>query len=276
MKFFLLLLTFLFSLNGFSQTNNAEISQENEQIKVLSLEKEPIKDDYINYVDVIYSNQKASYIKIYLREITQFNGLDEDHKYYDLNFEGDRFILNQNYPWLNLPDIKEIQAKYLNADLNNTIKYLSKISLYRDSAVYYFSDNIDFHGNIPPWGFPVKYLGDINNLQQQIATQLSSLGANALIDSVCVFELIISRSGELKSINLIGGTESDLSNIVKATFLSKENRYFGNSKKVTWYPAIIYSSGRPIETKLKVFVKVNKDKSVQISLPKTMRNFTGS
>lgn len=185
-------------------------------------------------------------------------------------------MLHQDYPWLNLPNIQEIQAKYLNADLNNTIKYLSDLSLYRDSTVYYFSDNIDFHGKIPPWGFLAKYLGDINNLQQQIATQVSALGANALIDSVCVFELIISRSGELKSINLIGGTESDLSNIVKATFLSKENRYFDNSKKVTWKPAIIYGSGRPMETKLKVFVKVNKDKSVQISLPKTMRNFTGS
>ncbi|OOG20039.1 hypothetical protein BWD42_09205 [Sphingobacterium sp. CZ-UAM] len=268
MKFFLLFLTVLFSLNG--------SSQENGQIKVLSLEKETIKDDNVNYINVIYANQKASYIKIFSIKTTQFNGWKEDHNYFDLNFEGDRFILHQDYPWLNLPNIQEVQAKYLNANLNANIKYLNKASLYRDSSVYYFSDNIDFYGKIPPWGFPAKYLGDINNLQQQIATQVSSLGANALIDSVCVFELIISRSGELKSINLIGGTESDLSNIVKAIFLLKENRYFDNSKKVKWSPAIIYSSGRPIETKLKVFVKVNKDKSVQILLPKTMRNFTGS
>ncbi|OOG20042.1 hypothetical protein BWD42_09220 [Sphingobacterium sp. CZ-UAM] len=267
MKFFLLLLTFLFSLYGFSQ--------ENGQIKVLSLEKEPIKDDNVNYIDVVYANQKASYIKIFFKKITQFNGFNEDHKYYDLNFEGDRFVLHQDYPWLNLSDIQKIQAKYLNANLNANIKYLNKVSLYRDSAVYYFSDNIDFYGKIPPWCFPAKYLGDINNLQQKIATQVSSLGANALIDSVCVFELIISVDGELKSIKLIGGTESDVSNIIKAALL-KENRYFDNSKKVKWCAAIRFNTSRPIETKLKVFVKVNKDKSVQILLPKTMRNFTGS
>lgn len=234
MKFILLFLAFLFSLNGFSQGNNAKVlSQENGRIKVLSLEKEPIKDDNVNYINIIYQNQRASYIKIFSRKISQFNGIDEDHKYYDLNFEGDRFMLNQDYPWLNLPNIQEVQEKYLNADLNNTIKYISDLSLYRDSAVYCFSDNIDFYGNIPLWCLPARYLGDINNLQQQIATQVCSLGANALIDSVCVFELIISVDGELKSINHIGGTESELSNIVKATFLLKENRYFDNSKKVT-------------------------------------------
>lgn len=276
MKFFLLLLTFLFSLYGVSPDYNVKISQENGQIKVLSLEKQSIKVDNVNYIDVVYANQKASYIKIFSRKITLLNGLNEDHKYYDLNFEGDRFVLHQDYPWLNLPDIQKIQAKYLNANLHANIKYLNKVSLYRDSAVYYFSDNIDFYRKIPPWCFPAKYLGDINNLQQQIFTQASSLGANALIDSVCVFELIISVDGELKSIKLIGGTESDLSNIVKAAFLLKENRYFDNSKKVKWNAAIRFNTSRPIETKLKVFVKVNKDKIVQILLPKTMRNFTGS
>lgn len=87
MKFFLLLLTFLFSLYGVSQDYNVKISQENGQIKVLSLEKELIKDDNVNYIDVVYANQKASYIKIFSRKITLFNGWKEDHKYYDLNFE---------------------------------------------------------------------------------------------------------------------------------------------------------------------------------------------
>jgi hypothetical protein len=275
MKLIFLLLTSLFSFNGFSQTKNVEISHENGLVKVLSLKSELIKDDNVNYINIIYSNQQASYIKIFLKNISKFNGISEDNKYYDLNFEGDRFMLYKEYSWLDLPNIQEVQTEYLNANSNTNIKYINDVSLYRDSVVYYFSDDIDFQGKTPLWCFPAKYLGDLNDLQQQIATKLSSIETTTLIDSVCVFELIISVSGELKSIKLIGGTESDLSNIAKATFLSKENRYFDNSKKVKWKSAMRYNSSRPIETKLKVFVKVNKDKSVQIILPKTMRNFTG-
>lgn len=270
MKILLFFLSILLCLNGFSQNNSANTeSKKYDKVKIFSSEKNSINDNNITYIDVSYADQQASSVKLYTKNITIFNGLKEDNYYFDLNFDGDRYILNQNYAWLHLPDIKEIHAQ--NLPKNGDLKYIGRVSMYEDSTLYYFTKDKDYYQNIPLWAFPAKYVGNIDTLQQQIAKELNAIHT----DSVCVLEIIILKTGEVKDVKSIGGKNSDLNNIAKRVILLEKNRNFDKYKS-KWKAAISYNTGRPMETKTKIFIKLKKDCSIEILLPKTMRNFTGN
>ncbi|MGA6121721.1 hypothetical protein [Sphingobacterium anhuiense] len=285
MKYLLFIYTLLLSLNALSQ-NNTPTRDYNDflETRIFSSEKNSIKDDNINHIDIGYSHEKASFIKLSTKETTVFDRKNgdtsqsflhkEDNYYFDLNFEGDKYILSQNYPWLHIPDINDINPESL--PKNDEINYLSTISIYRDSTIYYFTKHKDFYGKvIPLWGFPAKYLGSIEARQQQIAKELSVIQSDAVNDSICVLEIIILKNGEVTDVKSIGGKNSELNDIAKKAIFLDKNKDFGQYKP-TWRAAIMYNSGRPIDTKLKMFIKLKKDGNVEILLPKTMRNFTGN
>lgn len=285
MKYLLFIYTLLLSLNALSQ-NNTPKRDYNEflETRIFSSEKNSIKDDNINHIDIGYSHEKVSFIKLFTKETTIFDRKNgdtsqsflhkEDNYYFDLNFEGDKYILNQNYSWLHIPDIRDINPESL--PKNDEINYLSTISIYRDSTIYYFTKHKDFYGKvIPLWGFPAKYLGSIEARQQQIAKELSVIQSDAVNDSICVLEIIILKNGEVTDVKSIGGKNSELNDIAKRAIFSDKNKDFGKYKP-TWRAAIMYNSGRPMDTKLKMFIKLKKDGSIEIALPKTMRNFTGN
>lgn len=274
MKIFLFSLSVLLWLNGFSQNNSTnKEANKYKEVKIFSSEKNPIKDENIAFIDVTYADQQASYVKLFTKNITIFNGIKENHYYFDLNFKGDRYILNQNYSWFHLPDVKGINPQ--NIPKNGDTNYISRISFYRDSTLYYFTKHKDFQQIIPLWMFPAKYLGSIDTLQQQIAKQLSTIQSDSVTDSICVLEIILSRTGEVKEIKSIGGKNSNLDNTSKRIMLLEKNRKF-DKYKYKWEPAVVYSSGRPIDTKVKMFIKLREDGSIEILLPKTMQNLTGN
>ncbi|MEJ5147505.1 hypothetical protein [Sphingobacterium sp. MYb388] len=285
MKYLLFFCTLLLSLNVLSQNNTAK-REYNEflETRIFSSVKNSIKDDNITHIYVGYSNEKAYFIKLFTKKTTTFDRKNGDtsqsflHKennyYFDLNFEGDKYILNQNYPWLHLPSIEDIYPK--NLPKNDEINYLSKISIYRDSTIYYFTTHKDFYGQIMPlWGFPAKYLGSIEAREQQIAKELSLNQSDAVNDSICVLEIIILKTGKVTDVKSIGGKNSELNDIAERAIFLDKNKDFGKYKP-KWRAAIMYDSGRPMDTKLKMFLKLKKDGSVEISLPKTMRNYTGN
>lgn len=109
MKYLLIFYTLLLSLNVLSQNKIAKRDYtEFIETRVFSSEKNSVKDDNITHIDVGYSNEKASFIKLFTKETTIFDRKNgdtsqsflhkEDNYYFDLNFEGDKYILNQNYP----------------------------------------------------------------------------------------------------------------------------------------------------------------------------------
>jgi len=274
MKATLFFVSLLLSLNGFSQgKKSGDLQHKNQEIKVLSLDKNKIEDDNVQSINVSYAIQKPLFIMVFLKNHTFFNGLEEDNNFYDMNFEGDRFIFAQKYP--ELIDTTRIRQKCLTRDL----KHLNKVSMYKDSTIYYYSDNANHSKDSPPWCLPARYVGDIKDLEQHISMDLQDTKTNSSADSICVFELIISTDGEIKSMNLISENESDLSRSTKKITLL--NRYVDNTKSKSqreskWQTAIRYNTSRPIETKVKMFVRLERDKTIQILLPKIMRNFTGS
>jgi hypothetical protein len=80
---------------------------------------------------------------------------------------------------------------------------------------------------------------------------------------------------QVTDVKSIGGKNSVLNDIAKRAIFLDKNKDFGKYKP-TWTAAIMYNSGRSIDTKLKMFIKLKKDGNVEILLPKTMRNFTGN
>ena len=159
-------------------------------------------------------------------------------------------------PWLHLPDIKDIHPESL--PKNDEINYLSRITIYRDSTIYFFTKHNDFYGKvIPLWGFPAKYLGSIEARQQQIAKELSVIQSDTVNDSVCVLEIIILKNGQLTDVKSIGGKNSELNDIAKRVIFWDKNKDFGKYKP-KWRAAIMFNSGRPMDTKLKMFIKLKK------------------
>jgi len=276
MKLYLLLIVTLGCLNLNSQANLVKSVPENHQeLKVLSLQKSNFEDPDIKYIDIGYFDQKASYVKIYSRNVISLDGRKEDSKYFDLNFDGDVYILKQNYPTISLPSPLNITSQNIHGQKNDDFYDIRRISIYPDSTLYYYSINSFFEKEKTMWGIPAKYKGDIISIQNEISEMMKQNTSIHRSDSIAVFEITITKKGVIKSGVLIGGKSSVFSKYVYETLVKNKNAYFSDGTP-KWKPAIIYSSGRPIETKLKVYAKLDKNNTVTIKLPNTLRNFTGN
>jgi len=272
-------LSLIFFLTFFSvkaQTDTLEKSLKNyEGLKILSSLKSSFSNKDVKHIDIGYFHKKPTYIKVYLNDTVQINGFRNNSQYFDLNFEGDAFMLKQSYPWIDVPSPMHIKAQDIDGKAKNDRYYIRVVSIYPDSTTFYYSKNIELDKDFPNWGFPAKYTGNLNTIQDEISGRLKQNKSGQLQDSVCVFELSVTKQGELASGKLIGGDKSIFTQSAYETIFLKKNKYFEDGRSM-WRPAIIYSSGRPIATKLKLFARLNKDGSVLISLPSTLRNFTGN
>lgn len=276
MKAGILLISFLFFLGVKSQIYIDDKSPEDyEELKILSPIKYDLKNRNIKYMDIGYFDKKASYVKIYVNETIQLNGFNENNHYFDLNFEGDMYILKQNYPSINLPSPMRITSQNIYGQESNDLYDIRRVSIYPDSTIFFYSKNSIFDREKTLWGVPAKYIGNLKVIQEEISDNLKQNKLDQLKDSICVFEIVVTKEGELESGKLIGGDKSIFTQSVFETFFLKKNRYFEDSRSM-WRPAVIYSSGRPINTKLKLYARLNKNGSVSIKLPNTLRNFTGS
>ena len=159
---------------------------------------------------------------------------------------------------------------------------ISAIDMYVDSTTFCYSHGYKWNDK-SYFGLPAKYKGDLKNLENQISRDITSSYDGTPIDSVLVYEAVISLSDaelgrtaeekfELK--RLLFGKESVYSAIVAERLRAKETNYFDDGQP-KWAAAIQGSSGRRMETKIKIYVRLNKDGSVTIKLPKMLGNFTG-
>lgn len=259
-----------------AQTKSGKILSENyQELKIHSLQKSNFADTEVKYIDIVFFAQKPSYVKVYLNDSILFSDFKEDSKYFDLNFDGDAYVWKQNYPDIFLPKPFDLTGQNLYGQKNNDFYDIRRISLYPDSTLYYFSININFDRDKSIWGFPAKYNGNIKSIQNEISELLAQNKSVNLSDSIVVFELTITKQGNIKSVALVGGKESLFSKCVHEIITKYNNVSFADGKS-KWNPAIIYSSGRPIETKVKLYAKLDKNNSVIIKLPNTLRNFTGN
>lgn len=273
----LLLLLFSF-LSAKSQTPNEEVvkvidSRLITELKAVVLKKS-ILDEKVKNIHFAYFDDEVLYASFQLVDTFQFYNWKDDTQYFDLNFEGDVYILNQNYPETELPLTMHVSEQTMNGVAKKDNFRIYHVSVYRDSTVYVYTKNVLLPKGVRFGALPVRYLGDLKAIEEEIALNLAK-DKSILKDSVCVFELILTKQQELISGTLIGGKKSIFTDLVYDTMFLNKNRNFEDGKS-KWRAAIFASSGRPFTSKFKLYAKLNKDGSVSIKLPKTLGSFTGN
>lgn len=269
MKTTIFILYLLLPFNLKSQNQLAENSIKTyEELKITVPQKNEFKSQSLLYFNVGYINRKAAYIKIYE------NGTDEN-KYFDLNFDADKFMLRQNYSSIDLPSPLTVISQDIYANQSKDFYEIRRVSIYPDSTIFFYSKNIVFDEKNTLWGIPVKYKGNMSEIQKEIADNLKTKEVKNVTDSICVFEFEVTAESELRAGKLIGGKESIFTQTLYDAILLTKNKYFDDGKS-KWSPAIVYSSGRPISTKFKLFARLNRNGTVTIKLPISLRNFTGN
>lgn len=236
----------------------------------------PIKNDFgnnnVKKIYLFFHKKEPSFIKVHIVNLTKNI---EKNEYYDLGFEGDIFMLKQKYPKIPSPLLPVISGQNVYGTKDTTRLFnISSASIYPDSTVLVYNEGFEEEIEHTYWGVPVKYESSISEIENKIAKQILEFKEDTIADSVVVFEAIVSKEREFKLIGLIGGTPSRFSNIVQKIFQEKATNYFQNGQS-KWRAAIEYNNGRSIESKIKIYARLNENGSVSIKLPKTLRNFTG-
>lgn len=206
-------------------------------------------------------------------------------RFYDLGFEGDYYVFKHRYPQIQIPTISEAQRikTTVNSSVKNLTHYaISEIQMYADSTTFVYTHGHKWNEK-SYFGFPAKYNGNLKELEERISRDLASSRSDLSIDSVLVYEAVISLTPfefgrtskeEFKLNRLLFGKESIFSALVAKNLNAKETNYYSDGKS-KWTAAILGTSGRPMETKIKIYVALNKDGSVAIKLPRMLGNFTG-
>lgn len=195
---------------------------------------------------------------------------------FDLDFEADRLVFAKKYS--RIPQSAAPAVKVLNSRGQKYEDKLYKIismRFYNDSTEYTYGWNYDF--GKPGIGRPAQYKGDIDEMEAGIAREVAVTSIKAPFDSVLVFQALVRRYSESTGYGifelerLLYGKSSDFSEIAVEYLQSKENNFFDDGKP-KWIAAWIE---RRINSRVKVYVRLNRDGSVTIKLPKRLQNFTG-
>lgn len=222
----------------------------------------------------------TSYLKVTFLE----GAFKQKFFFFDFGFIADRIIFKQKYPHMQLsafPGVRIVNI-YEKEDVNK--KYtLEGVRLYSDSTVYVYTNMSEQSNKKSYFGVPAKYLGDLKEIETRISRDVMSTNLKTSIDSVLIYEAIVSYSplgfsntqpAKFELQRLLYGQTSVFSDIAEKNLRANETNFYKDGKP-KWSPAIQGSSGRPMETKIKVYVRLNTDGSVTLKLPRMLGNFTG-
>ncbi|TYP92254.1 hypothetical protein BC792_11729 [Sphingobacterium allocomposti] len=195
----------------------------------------------------------TSYLKVTFLE----GAFKQKFFFFDFGFIADRIIFKQKYPHMQLSAFPGVRIVYTNmSEQSNKKSY---------------------------FGVPAKYLGDLKEIETRISRDVMSTNLKTSIDSVLIYEAIVSYSplgfsntqpAKFELQRLLYGQTSVFSDIAEKNLRANETNFYKDGKP-KWSPAIQGSSGRPMETKIKVYVRLNTDGSVTLKLPRMLGNFTG-
>jgi len=205
-----------------------------------------------------------------------FNALGKENvnniDFYDLDFEGDKYLFRRKYNnQINfiLPKInfRTVLGKDVN-DLSNTVDMIWA-RVYKDSIIYsyektkaiYKNNSMDNKETGP--GIPAKYNGDLKKVADSISRQFTVSEHKTAIDSVLIYEAVVQKFGNrgvLNDIKLIAGKPSSFSTAIETGL---------QATKSNWKPAFLHA-GRNINSKIKIYAKLNEDGSVTIQTPRML------
>ncbi len=203
-------------------------------------------------------------------------------KMFSFNFgaEADRLVFAKKYPALLPPVVPRVEIQNILGQKDGDKLYqISQISFFRDSTVYTYVRHDEFgrKGAVSGNGIPSRYTGDICQVAVGIAREMASTATRVPFDSVLVFQAVVFRGnqtagyGRFELEHLLYGTPSAFSRIAAKHLMAKENNFFDDGKS-KWVAARLEL---PMSTRIKVYVRLERDGSVTIQLPKYLNNFTG-
>jgi len=181
-KIWLLILLFIGVNNVYSQKTDRKIKNtDKEKLRVSMPNQNDFGKNNIIRIFQGYKSNKLSYIKFYYNEsdstkeglLTNFSG--EYSKAFDLNFPADSLMLQKLHPDLRLPEIPTVNANTIDRNAVNSYHYdIAELIRYRDSTLYIYTWGYTMSSN-PGYGMPVKYKGDIKDLEKYIAKEVNAL-----------------------------------------------------------------------------------------------------
>lgn len=238
-----------------------------------------INSDTISFVSVHPTDDTA-----YLKETFLHGPFKQKFFFYDFGFEADKIVFKQKYPHIQLPiyPVAKIVNMYEKEDAHK--KYIIEgVRLFPDSTIYVYTNGYQTNSIRSHFGFPAKYTGNLKDLETKISRDMASTTLRTPIDSILVYEAVVSyapsdfepiRHTNFELRRLIFGKESTFSSIVEKNLSADETSFYKNGKP-KWSAAIQGSSGRPMDTKVKIYVRLNADGRTTIKLPRILGNFTG-
>jgi hypothetical protein len=194
--------------------------------------------------------------------------------FFDFDFEADRLVFAKKYPKMPLPVAPSVEVQNINGQKDRDKLYkIFKIILYADSTTYGYAWNYELKRDAYSSGYGVhaKFTGNIQEVAAGIAREVATTSIKAPFDSVLVFQSVVEKHkvgpwGQFRMEHLIHGAPSAFSEIA-------EKYLVNNGSK--WKAAINATSGGTMSTRVKIYVRLNRDGSVTIELPRYLGSFTG-
>ena len=275
---FLLLLSIYGFTNLFAQVKAPEPNRDKQVLAVavpqISNRHFFDKNSELKNIALIYKDGKPYYVMLAF-----FNkGYDYDrYEHYDLMFEGDNYLLNDKY---GLIDHVKPEVYFHTASIRDTSTafIISSTAIYRDTVFYRFFQQwpgMEIKKTNPEGivGMPAKYKGNLEDVGTKIAKQLKAAENAGVTDSTLVFQGTISKNGKLEALELVVGQASALSEITEEVLLGKDSDISTGGERYEWNAANIDRG--PIESKARIYVKLEPEGKVTIKTPRVLRTFTG-
>lgn len=238
-----------------------------------------IADDTVSSVAIYPKEDNA-----YLKETFLEGPFKQKFFFFDFGFEADKIVFKQKYHHIQLLTFPFARIVNMYEKEDSSKKYtIEGVRLYSDSTIYVYTNSYEADSKISYFGFPAKYKGDLQGLETRISRDIASTTSKTPIDSILVYEAVVSfspsdfgriRHTKFELRRLLYGKESVFSGIVERNLRAEETNFYEDGKP-KWVAAIQGSSGTPMDTKVKIYVRLNADGSVIIKLPRMLGNFTG-
>lgn len=203
---------------------------------------------------------------IWLDSTYKKTGFD-NYEYYDFNFLGDRYLFEKKYSALNLPE------REMNIVLKKSCNPYSYLNVIADADCtrcvleYYCSTKNERETDDDEEEEKVfikvenksRYKKGMKDLAHQMETAFKKKYVHTekhSIDSVLIFKILIdNRDSCLKRIELIVGGYSSFTKIIMDELINS----------CSWIPS--EQGGRPVKSYNKIFVRLNKDRSITAAMP---------
>jgi|GEM_PF-1127537 len=205
-----------------------------------------IQHPELSSMSVELNGDTAAFITMILNRETGIADNEQDKEYYDLGFEGDRYMFQKKFgpPPHNFPE-KDIRQ--FNDLLSKTERNRLHAVLHKDSILYKLSYPVGMFIN-------AAFKGGNDKLKEALMENYQKGKYKTNGDSILIIQGIVDRDGTLKDIALTMGTQSPFSNFVLEWLSGTEQ---------SWLPMI--KDGRVYRSLVDVYVRMHSDGSITVS-----------